>query len=372
MNTNYSLPKKGNFVTNITPVEKTAAFADMMEKTKQNIDKLPAKTITKLIKDYNAALTRCHVMNTKKELLSTNVIDARSLFKQTDDPVSLPQRLKNDSRIMEYQDKNDWLSTMPCFNEGVLRPNEGRYIYWKILDVKTEEKSFTIFLHDYIQRSPDLWETSVTACCKVTHINSEENGYQISVDNSYDDYFTATLSALYSAINLKKDLKWTKQERTIWKKYVVTYAENSEREMALHKQTSYINLVKVFLTLMLIVNGTLAQNKPSKAKHHTKTITEKTVIKTEQKPTPERVIRTVGTMLIQSEKPPKVPTEKTVIKYVVASWPTRGHIRHYKSGKTVYIKPSTHHRKCLQKDKEDKTKQTIVFKDNSPERKDKK
>lgn len=324
-----------------------------------------AKLSETVLREYNAALVRNHIGLSRAELMKQNIIDARALFDKPDNKHDLPdiRYIKNKEKISDYIENADWLSCIPCFEEGVLQVNEDRFFYWKILNVNAEKKSYTIFIQDYGVQIPGVWEVGVAICADIlSNDEFDKSKRNIILNNDYDEYFSANFTAIYRCLNLKKELKWNKQKRDIWKKYIIKHAEQIDNDLKENKTTSFISLARAFCHIICYVNASLKTNKVSKPIHR-KTITEKTVIKKEQKPTPERVVRTVGTVIVKSKKPPRIPTEKTVIKYVIASWPTRGHIRHYKSGKTVYIKPTVHKRKCLQNENKE-TKQTIVFKNN--------
>lgn len=61
---------------------------------------------------------------------------------------------------------------------------------------------------------------------------------------------------------------------------------------------------------------------------------------------------------ITSDDTPKEMTKRTVVKYHLASWTVKGHIRHYKSGKVTYVKPHTKKRKGMEKEAETTTPRT--------------
>lgn len=63
---------------------------------------------------------------------------------------------------------------------------------------------------------------------------------------------------------------------------------------------------------------------------------------------PVRKVRHLGRIKIESETKPTAPTVEKIIRYTMSQWGRRGYIRHYKSGKTVEIKPTTVHRKCVE------------------------
>lgn len=336
--------------------------------------------VIKLTKHYNDMLIKEGVGYSLNDLKQMNIIDACSLFPKPKSDDIAPD-VKMTPAIKEYITNAGWLAYMPCFNEGVLRINLCRYIYWKILNVDIDTQTYTVVLKDHMLDSKhNMWSIGCQACSDITLPDkTKPNQFYIKPNNSYineendeynpkTDYLNISIDVLYRMLDTKKDLHWVKQDREFWQNAIIKYAQANTEEIAkVGKTLPYIELTKMFISILACVNYNLSLHKPSRPKHKpTKTITENTVIKTENKPTPERVTRTVGTMQIQSEKPPKIPTEKSIVKYSIASWPTRGFIRHYKSGKTVYVKPSVHHRKCLQKNDDTETKQTIIFENNDP------
>ena len=74
---------------------------------------------------------------------------------------------------------------------------------------------------------------------------------------------------------------------------------------------------------------------------------------------PEKIIRNVGLIRMTSARPPKVFSSKSIRNYKIPSWTARGHTRHYKSGKTVYIRPTVRHRKAL-KNPDGKIPQSVI------------
>lgn len=76
---------------------------------------------------------------------------------------------------------------------------------------------------------------------------------------------------------------------------------------------------------------------------------------------PIRKTRHIGGIKITSEKRPSNPTMQKIIKYSASEWERRGFMRHYKNGKTIFIEPTTVHRKCVNIDKNQKTKATTKY-----------
>ncbi|SDW49173.1 hypothetical protein SAMN05216391_10932 [Lachnospiraceae bacterium KHCPX20] len=64
-------------------------------------------------------------------------------------------------------------------------------------------------------------------------------------------------------------------------------------------------------------------------------------------PSDKRITRIVNGITFLSKIKPKHPTYKGLRHFTCASWSVRGHVRTYKSGKTVYVRPHEKHRKSL-------------------------
>lgn len=63
----------------------------------------------------------------------------------------------------------------------------------------------------------------------------------------------------------------------------------------------------------------------------------------------ERVVRKLGTsVLLKSVKAPSANTKERGVTYKLSSWSRRGHVRHYKTGKVIWIREQEVHRKAFQ------------------------
>ena len=60
-----------------------------------------------------------------------------------------------------------------------------------------------------------------------------------------------------------------------------------------------------------------------------------------------RKTRNLGSLKITSERRPTAPNMNKIIRFTKAEWGRRGFVRHYKNGKTVFIKPTTVKRRCV-------------------------
>ena len=98
----------------------------------------------------------------------------------------------------------------------------------------------------------------------------------------------------------------------------------------------------VALTNKLITEGRLS--KPiSKSTHNTR-IYDSTGSEHINK---SRKVRNLNGIKITSSNRPIAPTVDRIIRYTTAQWGRKGHLRKYKSGKVIEIKPTTVKRKCM-------------------------
>ena len=114
-------------------------------------------------------------------------------------------------------------------------------------------------------------------------------------------------------------------------------------------QNLSIAIACIILTNIILQTKALSlPDKPSKA-----TIIH-TAMKTDAQP--DRKTRHIGGITITSAKRPSKPTMQKIIRYSMSEWSRRGFMRHYKSGKIVFIEPTTVHRKCVEINGEKKAK----------------
>ena len=126
-----------------------------------------------------------------------------------------------------------------------------------------------------------------------------------------------------------------------------------------HKEDDLDSLLAHFAGLMVKTNVQLLSEKPKAVRGSGNKIkTEAGEIDKNPKP---RIVRSMSNgLIISSVKIPKPMSPDTIRKYHIEAWRSRGHIRHYKSGKTVYVRESIHHRKCLANDEKSIIPQTII------------
>lgn len=313
--------------------------------TAQNVIELFIERLPELLKQYNDALVKRNMCFSEKELLSKNRIDVRNLCLKTEKPHEIPDMLKNSltDDETEFLKNNSFYALIPCYEEGVLQINTNRYIYFKTINLDIANDTVILYLQDYIKYD-GIYRVGISA----------------TVDNNFID--TGIINSvqyhdLYKKIPAKT-FNWSEVDKLIWQ-INTSRSQTFTEKLATKGIDLTINLVTVFFKAITKTNYELSLHKPSRGKKENKQTNKRTIIADTTANQSEKLIRTVGPIMFKSEKPPRKPSEETLVHYRLASWKTRGHLRTYKNGKTVYVRESTHKRKCLQ-NTEPKTPQTIL------------
>lgn len=303
-----------------------------------------------LLEAYNKSLAKNELGMSETELLSLNRIDIRNICpapnkKKCEIPDILAEPLSDEES--QFASNNQMFSQIPCYDKGVLQINKCRYIYYEILNLDLKDKTIKIFIQDYFKDN-NIWQI----------------GIAMTIDSDFNDIKSSniiTYPMIYRALS-PDNFNWSEIDKLIWKINI----ENAEKLQKTIKQRGYDmarSLTITFIKAVVKANYMLSLYKPSRGKQANKTkSTKRTIVVDASAQQPVKLIRTVGPITFQSEKPPKQPTDDTVIHYRTASWTTRGHTRTYKNGKTVYVKESIHKRKCLQNEDATTPQNIIQFK----------
>lgn len=255
--------------------------------------------------------------------------------------------IKNLAETMSMSDM--MLYMIPCFETGVLVNPEGQstqYTHWTVNSVNLEKKLYELTLHVYTKAKDDkgyIWSPSI----RIHTIIDFHDPEKIVQSYVHDDCMS--LVDMVTAIPYNK-LKWSPFDIEVWKNTMVTLTKiQTDIWPKRHSEEFHETIVLQFSQAMTYVNVLLSQNK-AKIKHDPKpnhdTEHKVQAIFNPEKQS-ERKIRTIGPVSINSRSVPHAPTKKSLTKYTIESWNRRGHMRHYKSGKIVYIKPTTPHRHAL-------------------------
>lgn len=311
-----------------------------------------------LQRQYNKMLVQKNYALSRGQLKKLNTIDLRPFLFEPDDPAidtyQMPFDLINDI-IHKYSKDNDMITysnmagfyvCVPCFSEGVLHITRDRYIYWKIQELKIhgEDRYIKIYLKDYIAY-PEYWQPGVEGNLTIPYeIETDILGTPKFKDiKTSDDIQFSKMFRLLTP----QDLAWSNEDYEFFKKTCLNMADTTDLEMAKAGTNNFRSLSVTFMALMSLINFQLYKNKPVANRKANKAKT-KVIVQTVDEKQPKQLIRNVGTISIKSVKPPRLPSEETVIHYKVAQWTARGGLRHMKDGRIIPFKESVRRRKCLQ------------------------
>jgi hypothetical protein len=284
-----------------------------------------------------------------KEARKMNLIDVREVF--ADD---LCERIELNEAEIAFLDES-WLNSIPPLEEGVLRIRNDTYYHFKMLGIDPGEKTFEVRLQKYssLKYCPEkylekkIWGFECTLDVKVeAKGEGNEKGACMYGRNKKRAY------ELLSEEMLTQDATgWTPNEilffETVFKPVVDVIYSKDEVSKAFEQDA------KIFMMGVTKANYAIASNRPKREKTEAKKgvpakKAEAVIAPEEERPT--KTVRSYGSIRVTSERPPRVPSDKTIRTYKVAAWNARGHVRRYKSGREVYIKPHVCHRVCMRQD----------------------
>lgn len=301
----------------------------------------------KKITDY---LEKKDIIKSRKYLQTLNTIDFRQ---HNSDIIAYAKKLFDDFENIDFFEK------VPCFEEGCVRLTNTTYYYWKIDSIDAAKRQCTLTVHKYTWHSKN--EIGYSTRWSIDAIVS------FSINDSADflDIYISTEHEIIQACDYK-EAGLTEDEifvRNRVNEYISQNSGSDEEKCKAAEKRAHEIMTK-FLTIIIMVNKALAKNSLSKGKSLpvNKGKSPNVVIAETEKKKLTRTLKinsdktdACEDVHIISEKPPRVPSENYVRHYSVAAWTVRAATRHYKSGKTVYIKETVHKRHALQKDNKENT-----------------
>lgn len=311
---------------------------------------------TTVFKDIVNELIDSKIIMSRRELMNKNIIKLDNL----DDMsrfMNLDQNIIGDEKFACYKANESIYTSIPCFQEGVYYIKETeQYYHWIINKLNLTESGYLMDIRVTVYlRELDVCD-GIMLWIPIGSIRYKTDGrefHSVSVpDNSETADFS--LNILMKAVSLCPDCKKSEKEKEILLETANYYQNklfpNILEVTNLNWEEFADEILLVFNYLTRFTSYTMFNNKPvvDRAAKKAASKAQTTIVKNAQ---PAKLIRNIGKLRIISSKAPKLPTAESVRKYKVASWPTRGFIRTYKSGKQVYVRDSVHHRKCFNDDK---------------------
>lgn len=292
-----------------------------------------------------------------KDIKKMDILDMTSVFDMPDNKYGIPHFPEVSDEEIDIIQSLNWYAHVPCFEKGALKLNHFRYIVFEILEMDPEQSYMKMKLTDYSK--PDgrisIWQIGCSVTVETYIEENEEGELEYMGLKPIEKQNFEQLYTMYS----RKDLRWQESDYQYWMDTVVDNAkkqtERIKRESGKDQCDAIVNM---YMRAISLCNAMLTKNKPSRPIKQSNSGSRK--VSYEKGAAPERKIRNVGALRVQSKDIPRKPCMETVITYRTAKWKVRGHIRHYKNGKEVYIKPTTHTRKALA-DTDKETATTIRF-----------
>lgn len=270
----------------------------------------------------------------RNDLKAMDLIDLSGIFPDTPNLADLPG-IPNLAGYKEELNKC-WYLIIPPFKEGTMKINRHRYVKWCIQEINEEEQSYWVSLEDYAYDGVWLQDNLLVGqFCWNPKVDEGKSGYHRTAGDP--------LSLLIEK-DLKEDVPGLDEDtRSYLTDVAIPYLRSVEDDEDLD------DVFLHFVGAIIYTNIKLLHSKPKAIRGSGNKI--KTSAGDVDKSPKPKIVRTIdGGIRITSVKPPRPASPDTIRTYHIAAWKSRGHIRHYKNGKTVYVRESIHHRKCLQEE----------------------
>lgn len=218
-----------------------------------------------------------------------------------------------------------------------------------------------------------IWKSNEKHLFEITYFVKEEKHWMpdiqltVSVKNNGRHKIKQhkTLPDLYKDIQIPE---WNDMDKNMFQRTIAYSAQTQDKEQ------NYQDKTTTFLGQIYYLNWTLACNqKPKKDKNPSQPSEQPQTIHLIVPADKTEPVKKSLQIRIQTKESPKLPPrcqtntdEPRCIHYETPSWQVRGHIRRYKSGKTVYIKPTVRHRKNMNQDTPAKPVHLTIQKPDMP------
>ena len=313
---------------------------------------LPNKLVIDNLREFFIKAEEKGFIKSRKELKEMDTIDYSKMITDKDiRSASMPSVLLTDKEKEEVD--KCWYLILPPFKKGVIKPNRHRYIMYEILEINEEDHSYIVEMQDYGYES-SVWSMD---CHAIGFFR-----WDISIKN--DEVGQSGYHCQYSAkgFNMSKIIA-DQYEKTMGKldKAQKFYINNIliPTLKASENDNDFDALLLHFALISIRTNIQLLDGKP-KAIRGSGVKIKTSAGDIDKNPKPKIVRALSGGIQVKSVKIPKPVSPDTIRTYTLEAWKTRGHVRHYKNGKTVWVKESVHHRKCLQTEEKSIIPQTII------------
>lgn len=257
----------------------------------------------------------------------------------------------------------NWLRIIPPFEHGTIKMSKRndtteiynptcRYITWDIIDINLDERTIKIFLHEYFFDA-NRWMIgfSQEQTLHILDLADQPCGFAVKADttpiNTYvNDVKDLTIDELlsYTPSSLSKDEQLEITSMYIDREYLYKNMYDTVPYIVDNIKNDFkfvIQFFGIFNCLLYLSRGKTHTSK-KKAPHP---------VTTEYAPEDTRHVRTINSITITSETPPRIHTQQSIRRYKCASWTVRAHTRTYTNGRTILIREHTNTRHNMNESK---------------------
>lgn len=340
-----------------------AQIDNNIETTVNKCNKIANSIAVKLAK----YMTETGKTPTKNEMLKNPVIDLSHTVKHAadkNDTISYNYQFKTDGEFADekkYVAEHDWEKLIPCYTKGLYKIHPNRYIYYNVTDINKDECKLTVFHQEYINVGNYFLpgHSSKATISISSDRNDKDNCFTVERHEFQNE------TSLYKPIT-PKQLNLTDFETKFYRQLINDMTKSDK----IYNNALTNELNRAFIKATIRTNFLLSKYKTTRennsyyVKNDTKN--EKNIIYDAPQ---SHYVQRIGPADIYNDTAPKQTVRKqrtNDVHYKIPEWDTRGHIRHYKSGKTVYVKPSVHKRQGMTGEKPQKTIEFMPEKSKKP------
>lgn len=181
---------------------------------------------------------------------------------------------------------------------------------------------------------------------------------KLSFISEYDEFMNTCTNRIFNSNNFENKSAYRTKPlfRMTYQQSTANLFGKSSDHVAYLRQK-----ISIAIACIIMTNVMLASDKLSSTRKESNNAAITYVASENKQAVTKRKTRHLGRIKITSEKRPSAPSMKKIIRYSTAEWSRRGFTRHYKSGKTVFIKPTTVKRRCIDISNTEKTVKTTEY-----------
>lgn len=277
-----------------------------------------------------------------------NILDTSGIYMKHDENILLKMsHLMLRSEAMSYHSNTGWYAFLPCFQNGFMHYADAEDFYFQIRNINENLHQIKIQLLSCsnIAKNCPMYLFAVEATVTLPAADEDVSSILVKIEHllTHDD--------IYRLLS-ETDMHWNSLDTKFWNIHLqqfqtVLNSSNSPEQFRSHIEGD----IRLFFQYNLMANHIMSKeaHNASAASTASKTKSAPSHPKKDFKPNTGAQTRTTHTfsnnLKVHAPKDWKPVKSPKVLHYTMESWPVRGHIRHYKNGKTVYIKPRINRRK---------------------------